>query len=80
MTTAKRKMENSATFAATEHEVLQNTGGGFSGNRLAEVIHDMSVEHFRKFDESKPKQTIDTEAEKKINALFEKHSKETEGF
>jgi len=46
---------------------------------LAEVIHDMSVEHFRKIDESMPKQPIDKEAEKKINALFEKHSKDAYG-
>jgi len=76
MTTTKRKMSNSAAFTAAGHEMLQNAVGGFSENRLAEVIHDMSVEHFRKLDESVPKQPIDKEAEKKINALFEKHSKD----
>jgi len=71
-------MGNLAAFTTADNEVLQNAVGGFSGNRLAEVIHDMSVEHFRKVDESVPKQPIDKEAEKKINALFEKHAKDAD--
>lgn len=86
MTTVKKRMGRpsipeeeqktekvSVRFTPAEHELLERIVGEFSGKRLAEVIHDMAVEHFRKIDESKPKKPVDKDAEKKINALFDKH-------
>ena len=77
MTTAKRKVSPPAIsgFVPMEQDLLKKTIGGFTGKQLAEAIHDMATEHFRRVDESETNLSSDKEAEETIKVLFDKHTK-----
>ena len=81
MTTTKRKAESgSVRFAPVKSDSPAPAVRNTLGKRLAEAAHAMAEEHFRKVDEFKNKVAVDKEAERKINALFDKYAQDADTF